>query len=320
MEVKKVGIIGAGVMGMGIAQKMICYDKEVILVDNDASVVNSVKNRIQRNMMIARITNKDNTDIAHALSLLSVTDDYSALSGCDHIIENIPENEDMKYEVYRKLSDIVSENCICMANTSCISITKIAKWLGNSQNVIGVHFMNPVPLQKFAEVIKGNFTSDDTIEKVKSFLKEMDDEIKNSMTAVFEQVAVKNDEDKKAVFEALDNLWQKGSIYIELAEVAKSTGITLATLRSLDNETQQTIVYEFMMDSSQTARFYDLVNKALAVADLDKVAKLIGTPVRELRTLPRRIQENICGAYTMEFDKDSTNAELIDNIREMIAP
>lgn len=53
----------------------------------------------------------------------------------------------------------------------------------------------------------------------------MDDEIKNSMTAVFEQVAVKNDEDKKAVFEALDNLWQKGSIYIELSEVAKSTGI-----------------------------------------------------------------------------------------------
>ena len=58
----------------------------------------------------------------------------------------------------------------------------------------------------------------------------MDDEIKNSMTAVFEQVAVKNDEDKKAVFEALDNLWQKGSIYIELSEVAKSTGITLSLI------------------------------------------------------------------------------------------
>ena len=166
---------------------------------------------------------------------------------------------------------------------------------------------------QLAEVAKILGVSEDSITA-------MDDEIKNSMTAVFEQVAVKNDEDKKAVFEALDNLWQKGSIYIELEELAKSTGITLATLRSLDNETQQTIVYEFMMDSSQTARFYDLVNKALAVADLDKVAKLIGTPVRELRTLPRRIQENICGAYTMEFDKDSTNAELIDNIREMIAP
>lgn len=148
----------------------------------------------------------------------------------------------------------------------------------------------------------------------------MDDEIKNSMTAVFEQVAVKNDEDKKAVFEALDHLWQKGSIYIELAEVAKSTGITLATLRILDYETQQTIVYEYMMDSSQTERFYDLVNKALAVSELSNVAKLIGVPVRELRPLTRRIQENICGAYTMEYDADSTNTDLIDHIREMIAP
>jgi len=91
----------------------------------------------------------------------------------------------------------------------------------------------------------------------------MDDEIKNSMTAVFEQVAVKNDEDKKAVFEALDNLWQKGSVYIELAEVAKSTGITLATLRSLDYETQQSIVYEFMIDSSQTASLPSVPNRAV---------------------------------------------------------
>lgn len=166
---------------------------------------------------------------------------------------------------------------------------------------------------QLAEVAKILGVSEDSVTA-------MNDEIKNSMTAFFEQVAVKNDEDKKAVFEALDNLWQKGSIYIELAEVAKFTGITLAILRSLDYETQQSIVYEFMMDSSQTARFYDLVNKALAVADLDKVTKLIGTPVRELRSLPRRIQENICGAYAMEYEPDSTNTELIDNIREMIAP
>ena len=148
----------------------------------------------------------------------------------------------------------------------------------------------------------------------------MDDEIKNGMTAVFEQVAVKNDEDKKAVFEALDKLWQRGLVYAELNEVAKNTGISLVTLRSLDFETQQNIVYEYMMDSSQTARFYDLTNKALAVMELEKVAKLISVPVRELRTLPRRIQENISGAYTMEYDPDNTNTELIDNIREMIAP
>ena len=148
----------------------------------------------------------------------------------------------------------------------------------------------------------------------------MDDEIKNSMMAIFETFAVKNDEDKKAVFEALDDLWQKGSVYIEIAEVAKSMGISLDSLRSLDYETQQAIVYEFLMDSSKMERIYELTNNALAVADLPNVAKLISVPVRELRSLPRSIQENICGTYMMEYDPDSTNMELIDNIREMIAP
>lgn len=142
----------------------------------------------------------------------------------------------------------------------------------------------------------------------------MDDEIKNSMTGVFETV-----NDKKAVYDALDNLWQKGSVYVELNEVSKATGIPYATLNHLDFETQQTIVYEFMMDSSQTNRMYQLTNSALAVMELDKVAKLIAVPVRELRKLPINTQERICGAYAMEYDKNSTNTELIDNIREMIA-
>lgn len=74
-----------------------------------------------------------------------------------------------------------------------------------------------------------------------------------------------------------------------------------------------------MMDSSQIDRFYEVTNKALAVIELDKVAKLLSVPVRELRKLPLNIQERICGAYTMEYDKDSTNTELIDELREMIA-
>lgn len=148
----------------------------------------------------------------------------------------------------------------------------------------------------------------------------MDDEIKNSMTAIFEQITVRNDDDKKAVYEALDNLWQKGSVYIGLDEVAKITGIPFVTLRNLDFETQQTIVYEYMMDTSQADRIYQLTNKALAVMELDKVAALVSVPVRELRKLPRIVQERICGAYTMEYDPDSTNTELIDSIREMISP
>ncbi len=142
----------------------------------------------------------------------------------------------------------------------------------------------------------------------------MDDEIRNSMTAVLETT-----KDKKAVYDTLDNLWQKGSVYVELHEVSKATGIPIVTLKNLDYETQQTIVYEFMMNTSQTDRIYQLTNKALSVMELDEVAKLISVPVRELRKLPTSVQERICGAYAMEYDKDSTNTELIDNIREMIA-
>lgn len=142
----------------------------------------------------------------------------------------------------------------------------------------------------------------------------MDDEIRNSMTAVLETT-----KDKKAVYDTLDDLWQKGSVYVELHEVSKTTGIPYATLKHLDYETQQTIVYEFMMDTAQIDRIYQLTNSALAVMELDKVAKLISVPVRELRKLPTSVQERICGAYAMEYDPDSTNTELIDNIREMIA-
>ena len=142
----------------------------------------------------------------------------------------------------------------------------------------------------------------------------MDDEIRNSMTKVFEIA-----KDKKALYESLDDLWQKGSVYVELHEVAKATGIPYATLKNLNYETQQTIVYEFMMDTAQIDRIYQLTNNALAVMELDKVAKLISVPLRELRKLPTSMQERFCDAYAMEYDPDSTNTELIDNIREMIA-
>lgn len=166
--------------------------------------------------------------------------------------------------------------------------------------------------EQLAEVAKILGVSEDSISA-------MDDEIKGGMQSVLENLSVRNDEDKKAIYNALDNLWQKGSVLIGLSEVAKATGISLVALRSLDYETQQTLVYEYMMDSSQIDRFYEVTNKALAVIELDKVAKLLSVPVRELKQLPLNMQERICGAYTMEYDKDSTNTELIDNLREMIA-
>jgi hypothetical protein len=153
----------------------------------------------------------------------------------------------------------------------------------------------------------------------KDSISALDDEIKSSMQSVMETIRVDNDSDKKDVYNALDGLWQKGTVLIILKDVAQTTGIPYKTLKNLDYDTQQTLAFEYMADSSQTERFYAVTNKALAIMELEKVAKLIAVPVRELRNLPTEMQEKICGIYAMEFDSDSVNAELIDEIRELIA-
>ena len=147
----------------------------------------------------------------------------------------------------------------------------------------------------------------------------MNEEIHENMIKVLAGADISDDKNKEAVYEKLDALWQKGSVYIGLEEVAKTTGIPYNTLRSLDADTQQTIVYEYMMDSSQVERFYNLTNDALAVIELDKVADLVSVPVSRLKKLPQEIKERISGMYAMEYDEDDTNAGLIDSIREMIA-
>ena len=147
----------------------------------------------------------------------------------------------------------------------------------------------------------------------------MDNVIREGMADVLAGADISNDKTGEEVNEKLDSLWQKGSVYIGLEEVAKTTGIPYNTLCSLDPDTQQNIVYEYMMDSSQVERFYNLTNDALAVIELDKVADLVSVPVSRLKKLPQETKERICGMYAMEYDEDDTNAGLIDSIREMIA-
>lgn len=144
------------------------------------------------------------------------------------------------------------------------------------------------------------------------------DSIKDGMKSVIETIIVKDDSDRKELYHALDALWQKGSILLGLQDVAKTTGIPYTTLSNLDYETQQTIVFESMM-GNDTEQIYELTNKALAVIELDKVARLLSVPMRELRSLPVSVQADLCGAYAMEYDPNSTNAGLIAALREMMS-
>ena len=142
----------------------------------------------------------------------------------------------------------------------------------------------------------------------------MEENIKADMvTALTEK-----NSDKTALYNELDRLWQKGSVYIGLSEIARNTGISLVALNSLDLSTQQVLLFEYMADSSQTERFYEIVNRELAVLEIERIARMIGVPVTRLRSLPKDMQERICGMYAMEFDEDSTNAELVENIRNLV--
>ena len=95
---------------------------------------------------------------------------YDALKDCDVIIENVREEIETKKGVYEQLEKVCKEDCIYLVNTSCISITKIGSYTNRPDKVVGTHFMNPVPLKKAAEVIKGYYTSEETLTKLKDLL------------------------------------------------------------------------------------------------------------------------------------------------------
>ncbi len=149
-------------------------------------------------------------------------------------------------------------------------------------------------------------------------IKEMPDEIIGSMVSILDNLDIQNEDDSNAMYEELNKYWTKGTVLASLKEVSKNTGIAYKTLCSLDYNSQQTIVYEYMMDSTNTQRFYDVTNKALAVMELEKVSKLINTPVSKLLTLPVSLQEQLCGYYAMEYEEKADNSELIFKLKEMV--
>lgn len=172
--IKTIGIIGAGVMGTGVAQRFAKYGYDVILVDISQEILEKSINSVNRNLMIDNMMSKDKVDVKDILSHITTSVNYQALKDVDVVIENIPEIIEMKKEVYLKLEECCKKDCCFLVNTSCISITEIASNTQRADKVIGVHFMNPVPVQKFAEVIRGFYTSEETIEKIQQFLISVD--------------------------------------------------------------------------------------------------------------------------------------------------
>jgi len=168
MEIKKIGIVGAGQMGSGIAEVAISSGFNVFLrdVSQDAvekgrmRIVTDFDKRVQKGKMTA-------TEKEEAIQRLSITVKMEDFRDCDFIIEAAVENIPLKWEIFKKLEEVAGPKTILASNTSSISITRIASVTRKPDRVIGMHFFNPAPVMKLIEIIRGLVTSDETFQITK---------------------------------------------------------------------------------------------------------------------------------------------------------
>lgn len=170
----KVMVIGAGQMGAGIAQVFATSGFEVLLHDNSEAQldkgITGIESRLSRQVEKGRMTEDKKTQ---ALSHLVKATSIEAAKSVDLVVEAVIENMAVKTEIFKKLDEIAPEHTILASNTSSLPITEIAAVTKRPEKVIGMHFMNPVPVMKLIEVIRGLATSDDTYDKVKHFAEQL---------------------------------------------------------------------------------------------------------------------------------------------------
>ncbi|MBG9713060.1 3-hydroxyacyl-CoA dehydrogenase family protein [Bacillus sp. CCB-MMP212] len=173
---KKIGIVGAGTMGIGMAVDLVLHGLETVLIDVTEEQLNKAEEKILETVRFAPLINKafPRMHKEEVLSLISSSTNLDEVAECDYIVENVPENWQIKEPIYRRLDEICKKDTIFGVNTSCISITKVGGVTKRPDKIIGMHFMNPVYMKPSIEVIRGHLTSDETVEKAQSFLKQLD--------------------------------------------------------------------------------------------------------------------------------------------------
>jgi 3-hydroxybutyryl-CoA dehydrogenase len=167
MDIKTIGVLGAGTMGAGIAQVSAEAGYNVVLVDVDAGVVDRAVKGMEKAWGKAVDRGKRSAeDVEKFKSLVSTSTENDAFQDCDIVIEAIIENIDIKKKVFAQLDEICGADTILASNTSALSITEIAAATKRPDKVVGMHFFNPVPAMKLVEVIPGAETAEDAVEVV----------------------------------------------------------------------------------------------------------------------------------------------------------
>ena len=172
---KHIGVIGAGTMGSGISQVSALHGFHVTLVDLEEQIlhqgINSIQNGLKRQVKKEKISQEL---MRSTLDRISTSTSLNSLSNADLVIEAASEHKETKMNLFQELDSICPKTSILASNTSSISISNIASATNRPELVIGMHFMNPVPVMKLVEIIRGNQTSDETTETVNSLSKKLD--------------------------------------------------------------------------------------------------------------------------------------------------
>ncbi len=167
LRIKSIGVIGAGTMGNGIAHVSALSGFDTILMDIKDEFVQQGLSTIQKNM--DRQVKKEKisqSEMETSMSRITASTDYNQLSACDLVIEAATENMDIKLNIFKELDKVCKPETILASNTSSISINKIATATQRPEKVIGMHFMNPVPVMKLVEIVKGKETDDSITKRI----------------------------------------------------------------------------------------------------------------------------------------------------------
>lgn len=171
---KKIGVIGFGTMGSGIAQVCLEAGYDVVAVEQEERFFERGLNQIQKNWNRSIEKGRLTEDEKKAFEAkLTTSTDWQQLASADCVIEAVSENLELKKDIFKKLGDIVRDDALVVSNTSGLSITEMASVIKNPERVMGFHFFNPVPVMKLVELIRGFDTSEETYERASKLVESL---------------------------------------------------------------------------------------------------------------------------------------------------
>lgn len=214
-QIRRVAVLGAGTMGIGGAHAFAAAGLSVVLVDTTDTALSRARDLIGENARLYGMLDRElaKSSPEEVLARIEFRTDLDGLADADFVVENVTENWDIKEKLYREMDAVAPEHCVFGVNTSAIPITRMASVTGRPDRVVGTHLMNPVPLKKLVEVIRGFHTSPETIEVTRGLFRTVGQDIvvvEDSSGFVTNRVAMLSV--NEAILLLQDNVAQAGDI------------------------------------------------------------------------------------------------------------